>query len=316
MEEWRNLIETVTKQVGQVILGKEQEIREIMLAFLANGHVLLEDIPGVGKTTLALAFSKSMQLDYKRIQFTPDVLPSDLTGFSIYRREEERFVYQEGSVFCNLLLADEINRTSPKTQSALLEVMEERRVTVEGVTRSVPEPFLVIATQNPQGSAGTQLLPEAQVDRFMVSLSVGYPDYDSELAMVLGVREKSRVEDIVSVLQGDTLRDIQNAVDQVYLKENVGDYIVRLVRTTREHPELSCGGSPRASIALVRMSRAAAFLNGRDYVIPSDVEEQFPYIIRHRITLDSAARMNGRTKDAVIGEILQQTRHPSMGIRR
>ena len=316
MEEWRNLIETVTKQVGQVILGKEQEIREIMLAFLANGHVLLEDIPGVGKTTLALAFSKSMQLDYKRIQFTPDVLPSDLTGFSIYRREEERFVYQEGSVFCNLLLADEINRTSPKTQSALLEVMEERRVTVEGVTRSVPEPFLVIATQNPQGSAGTQLLPEAQVDRFMVSLSVGYPDYDSELAMVLGVREKSRVEDIVSVLQGDTLRDIQNAVDQVYLKENVGDYIVRLVRATREHPELSCGGSPRASIALVRMSRAAAFLNGRDYVIPSDVEEQFPYIIRHRITLDSAARMNGRTKDAVIGEILQQTRHPSMGIRR
>ena len=316
MEEWRNLIETVTKQVGQVILGKEQEIREIMLAFLANGHVLLEDIPGVGKTTLALAFSKSMQLDYKRIQFTPDVLPSDLTGFSIYRREEERFVYQEGSVFCNLLLADEINRTSPKTQSALLEVMEERRVTVEGVTRSVPEPFLVIATQNPQGSAGTQLLPEAQVDRFMVSLSVGYPDYDSELAMVLGVREKSRVEDIVSVLQGDTLRDIQNAVDQVHLKENVGDYIVRLVRATREHPELSCGGSPRASIALVRMSRAAAFLNGRDYVIPSDVEEQFPYIIRHRITLDSAARMNGRTKDAVIGEILQQTRRPSMGIRR
>lgn len=316
MEEWRNLIENVTKQVDQVILGKEQEIREIMLAFLANGHVLLEDIPGVGKTTLALAFSKSMQLDYKRIQFTPDVLPSDLTGFSIYRREEERFVYQEGSVFCNLLLADEINRTSPKTQSALLEVMEERRVTVEGVTRPVPEPFLVIATQNPQGSAGTQLLPEAQVDRFMVSLSVGYPDYDSELAMVLGVREKSRVEDVVSALQGDTLRDIQTAVDQVYLKENVGDYIVRLVRATREHPELSCGGSPRASIALVRMSRAAAFLNGRDYVIPSDVEEQFPYIIRHRITLDSAARMNGRTKDAVIGEILQQTRRPSMGIRR
>lgn len=316
MEEWRNLIENVTKQVGQVILGKEQEIREIMLAFLANGHVLLEDISGVGKTTLALAFSKSMQLDYKRIQFTPDVLPSDLTGFSIYRREEERFVYQEGSVFCNLLLADEINRTSPKTQSALLEVMEERRVTVEGVTRPVPEPFLVIATQNPQGSAGTQLLPEAQVDRFMVSLSVGYPDYDSELAMVLGVREKSRVEDVVSVLQGDTLRDIQTAVDQVYLKENVGDYIVRLVRATREHPELSCGGSPRASIALVRMSRAAAFLNGRDYVIPSDVEEQFPYIIRHRITLDSAARMNGRTKDAVIGEILQQTKRPSMGMRR
>lgn len=189
MEQRLDLAKAVTKQVGQVILGKEKEIREIMLAFLANGHVLLEDIPGVGKTTLALAFSRAMQLDYKRIQFTPDVLPSDLTGFSIYRREEERFVYQEGSVFCNLFLADEINRTSPKTQSALLEVMEERKVTVEGVTRAVPEPFLVIATQNPQGSAGTQLLPEAQVDRFMVSLSVGYPDFDSELAMVMGVRE-------------------------------------------------------------------------------------------------------------------------------
>ena len=179
MEERLAAVQKVMEQVNRVILGKQAEVREIMLAFLADGHVLLEDIPGVGKTTLALAFSRAMQLDYRRIQFTPDVLPSDLTGFSIYRRDQEKFVYQEGSVFCNLLLADEINRTSPKTQSALLEVMEERRVTVEGVTRSVPDPFLVIATQNPVGAAGTQRLPEAQVDRFMVSLSVGYPDFDS-----------------------------------------------------------------------------------------------------------------------------------------
>ena len=316
MEQWLDMVRTVTGQVGQVILGKEKEIREIMLAFLANGHVLLEDIPGVGKTTLALAFSRAMQLDYKRIQFTPDVLPSDLTGFSIYRREEERFVYQEGSVFCNLLLADEINRTSPKTQSALLEVMEERKVTVEGVTRAVPEPFLVIATQNPQGSAGTQLLPEAQVDRFMVSLSVGYPDYDSELAMVMGVRERSRVEDIQCVFDADILRKIQEDVDQVYLKENVGDYIVRLVRATREHPDLYCGGSPRASIALVRMARASAWMSGRNYVLPSDVEEQFPFCISHRLSLNNTARMNGQTREAVIREILQQVKRPSMGIRR
>ena len=198
-------VQSVLNQVNQVILGKEQEVREIMLAILADGHILLEDMPGVGKTTLALAFSKALKLEFRRIQFTPDVLPSDLTGFSIYRREEERFVYQPGSVFCNLLLADEINRTSPKTQSALLEVMEERKVTVEGVTRPVPSPFLVIATQNPAGTAGTQLLPEAQMDRFMVSLSVGYPDFSSELAMALGVSSESRAEQVSPVLGGEEL---------------------------------------------------------------------------------------------------------------
>lgn len=180
-------VNKVIHQVGQVILGKDEEVREVMTAFLADGHILLEDIPGVGKTTLALAFSKSLQLDYKRVQFTPDVLPSDLTGFSIYRRDEERFVYRKGSVFCNLLLADEINRTSPKTQSALLEVMEEREVTVDGITRRVGRPFLVIATQNPAGSAGTQMLPEAQMDRFTVSMTLGYPDFESELTMIQAV---------------------------------------------------------------------------------------------------------------------------------
>lgn len=316
MKQWYEQMEAVTRQVGQVILGKEEVIREIMLAFLAGGHVLLEDIPGVGKTTLALAFSRAMRLEYRRVQFTPDVLPSDLTGFSIYRREEERFVYQEGSVFCNLLLADEINRTSPKTQSALLEVMEERKVTVEGVTRAVPQPFLVIATQNPQGSAGTQLLPEAQVDRFMVSLSVGYPDYESELAMVLGVREQSRVEEITPVFDAGTLQKMQSEVDAVYLKENVADYIVRLVRATRENTDLELGGSPRASIALTRMAKAAAWFAGREYVTPADVSGQFPYIIRHRLVPGSAARMNHKTKDAVIAEILQQVKRPSMGLRR
>ncbi len=306
----------VMNQVNQVILGKEQEIREMILAFLADGHILLEDIPGVGKTTLALAFSRAMELEYRRIQFTPDVLPSDLTGFSIYRRDQEKFVYQQGSVFCNLLLADELNRTSPKTQSALLEVMEERKVTAEGVTRSVPVPFLVIATQNPPGSAGTQSLPEAQVDRFMVSLSIGYPDFESELSMSLGIRDRNRIEKVRPVMDKNLLLQAQQAVSQVYLKESVARYLVELVRRTREHRCLERGGSPRATIALVRMARAAAWLDGRSFVTPGDVAEQFPYIIRHRMILNSAARMEHMDKDAVTAEILSAVKRPLMGKER
>lgn len=209
MNNLHDAVQRVLEQVNNVVLGKKEAVGEIMTAFLANGHVLLEDIPGVGKTTLAIAFSKAMNLDFKRVQFTPDILPSDLTGFSIYRREEERFVYRPGSVFCNLLLADEINRTSPKTQSALLEVMEERKVMVDGVTREVPVPFLVIATQNPAGAAGTQYLPEAQVDRFMISLSLGYPDYESELSMAKGIEPQAGYERICPVLTGEDLLEIQ-----------------------------------------------------------------------------------------------------------
>lgn len=258
MENHLDIVHQVLEQVNQVILGKREEIREVMLAFLAKGHVLLEDIPGVGKTTLAVAFSRTMLLDYKRVQFTPDVLPSDLTGFSIYRREEEKFVYQPGSVFCNLLLADEINRTSPKTQSALLEVMEERKVTVEGVTREVPSPFQVIATQNPTGSAGTQHLPEAQVDRFMVNLSIGYPDFESELAMAMGITDRSRLEGLRPVMNGEQLMNIQKEVSSVYISQAVCRYIVELIRASRENPRLERGGSPRATIALVSMSKAQA----------------------------------------------------------
>lgn len=246
MENHLDIVHQVLEQVNQVILGKREEIREVMLAFLAKGHVLLEDIPGVGKTTLAVAFSRTMLLDYKRVQFTPDVLPSDLTGFSIYRREEEKFVYQPGSVFCNLLLADEINRTSPKTQSALLEVMEERKVTVEGVTREVPSPFQVIATQNPTGSAGTQHLPEAQVDRFMVNLSIGYPDFESELAMAMGITDRSRLEGLRPVMNGEQLMNIQKEVSSVYISQAVCRYIVELIRASRENPRLERGGESQS----------------------------------------------------------------------
>lgn len=306
-------VQKVLAQVNTVILGKKEETREIMAAFLANGHVLLEDIPGVGKTTLAVALSRAMGLEYRRVQFTPDVLPSDLTGFSVYRREEERFVYQPGSVFCNLLLADELNRTSPKTQSALLEVMEERKVTVDGETRPVPEPFLVIATQNPYGNAGTSRLPEVQTDRFMISMSLGYPDYESEFLMAKGIGPEEKYKKIQPVLTREELLRIQREIYQVYMKDTVYDYILRLVRKTREHPDLERGASPRATIALVKMAKAWAWMNQRNYVIPSDVNCQFCYVAGHRIILSGRAEMAGKDRKNVLKEIIRSVEIPPVG---
>ena len=309
-------VRQVLDQINHVIFGKNGQIKEIMTAFLANGHVLLEDIPGVGKTTLALAFSKAMSLDYKRIQFTPDVLPSDLTGFSVYRREEERFVYQPGSVFCNLLLADEINRTSPKTQSALLEVMEERKVTVNGVTRELDAPFLVIATQNPAGAAGTQPLPEAQTDRFMISMSLGYPDYASELAMAKGICPEETYSGIRPALTGEALLEIQRDIHQIYIKDVIYEYLLKLVRATRSHPDLERGASPRATIALVKMAKACAWMNGRDYVIPRDVLEQFAYVAPHRILLSGTAKMEKKSKRQILENIMDEVQIPPVGGER
>lgn len=303
----------VMEQVNNVILGKDKQIREIMAAFLAGGHILLEDIPGVGKTTLATAFSKAMALDCKRVQFTPDVMPSDLTGYSVYRNDLGQFIYQPGSVFCNLLLADEINRTSPKTQSALLEVMEERKVSVEGVTREVPEPFIVIATQNPLGNAGTQSLPEAQMDRFMITLSIGYPDYESELDMAMSVGKQSRTSDMTPVVSIDDFISMQNEIYDVYMNESIYKYIVNLVTATRKSRYIERGASPRATIALVKMCKAWSWLNGRDYVVPADVIAQFEYVITHRIILNMAARMDGKDKAEVINDILKSVAKPAVG---
>lgn len=314
MLEHINEAKAVLAEVNKAVLGKEKEISEIMTAFLANGHVLLEDIPGVGKTTLAMAFSQAMGLACKRVQFTPDVMPSDLTGFSVYSRENDKFVYQEGSVFCNLLLADEINRTSPKTQSALLEVMEERRVSVEGVTREVPSPFLVIATQNPLGSVGTQALPEAQTDRFMINLSLGYPDEKSELEIARGAGKYSRTEAVHTVCSPELFRKMQDDIHDVFIKDEVYDYILKLVTKTRSHPMLDRGASPRATIAMVKMSKAFAWLSGRGYVTPADVAQQALCVLQHRITLSASARMNGTTKDEVINSILTNTDKPYMGV--
>ena len=301
------------EQVNKIIIGKEEIVKEIMLAFLANGHILLEDIPGVGKTTLALAFSKTLGLDCKRVQFTPDVMPSDLTGFSVYRKDEEKFVYQPGSVFCNLLLVDEINRTSPKTQSALLEVMEERKVSVEGTTRDVPKPFLVIATQNPYGAAGTQYLPEAQLDRFMSSMSLGYPDYESELKMAMSIDERSRLDTIETIVDKNALIEMQSEIHGVYIKESVYRYILDLISATREYRYFERGVSPRATIALVKLAKAAAWYEGRDFATPNDVMERFPYVVSHRLSMNMNARMDGVSKEQAIYDIIQSVGKPPMG---
>lgn len=303
----------VIEQVNNVILGKDREVKEIMAAFLAGGHILLEDIPGVGKTTLATAFSRAMKLDCKRVQFTPDVMPSDLTGYSVYRSDIGQFVYQPGSVFCNLLLADEINRTSPKTQSALLEVMEERKVSVEGITREVPNPFIVIATQNPYGNAGTQSLPEAQMDRFMITMSIGYPDFDSEMDMAMSIGKKGRAESVVLVITAEDIGHMQDEIYEVYMNKSIYKYIVDLVTATRNSPYIERGASPRATIALVKMSKAWAWLNGRDYVIPSDVSTQFEYVISHRVGMGMSARMEKLTKQDVIKGIMKSVKRPTVG---
>jgi MoxR-like ATPase len=303
----------IIRRINQIILGKEQQVKEVMLTILAGGHVLLEDIPGVGKTTLAHAYADACGLAYKRLSCTPDVMPSDLTGFSIYSREAEKFVYQQGIVFCNLLLADELNRASPKTQSALLEVMEEGRVSVEGITRHVPEPFLVIATQNPAGSAGTQRLPDSQVDRFMVSLTLGYPEFMQELqmAMQIGQATADHAED--AIISRDELLAMQEAVKDVFVKESIYRYLLELVRATRHHSGIAHGASPRATIALVKLSKAAAWLDGRDFVTPADVLEQFPFVIRHRLILNAAARMEHGSKTQIIEDILKSVKKPPMG---
>ena len=313
MKDLRNKAQEVIEQVNRYVLGKKPEVREVMIAILAGGHVLLEDMPGVGKTTMAVAFSKSMGLECRRVQFTPDVMPSDLTGFSIYQREKGEFVYQKGSLFCNLLLADELNRASPKTQSALLEAMEERTVSVEGITRALPSPFFVIATQNPYGGAGTNYLPEAQVDRFMVSMSLGYPDFESELLMAKSIEQRQSISNLGPAADETLLMEMQRDVGRVFVSVAIYRYLLELVTKTRDHPYLERGASPRATIALVKTAKADAWLKGRDFVIPADVTEQYRYVIGHRIALNTAARMERKGRDEIGEEILKSVEKPPMG---
>lgn len=305
-DEKRGLARRILEEAGQVILGKEELIFRVLTAMLAGGHILLEDVPGVGKTTLAVAFSRIMGLSWRRVQFTPDVMPSDLTGFSIYRKDQEAFVYQPGAVFCNLLLADEINRTSPRTQSALLEVMEERQVTVDGVTRPVPSPFYVIATQNPYGTAGTHPLPPAQSDRFMVSLSMGYPDFEDEVELA---RDTARRDKRGQVLcDARILEEMSREAEGIFIHDKVCRYMFSLVAATRNHSLISQGASPRATIALAKMSRAMAWLQREDYVTPLEVRELFIDVCRHRIVPNRRAQSQGMGREEILKEILEHVR--------
>ena len=281
----RKLAADVILEVRKAVVGKDAVLSKALLAILARGHILLEDIPGVGKTTMALAFSRALSLRYHRVQFTPDVMPSDLTGFTMFNKATGQMEYQPGAVLCNLFLADELNRATSRTQSALLEAMEEGQVTVDGVTHSVPQPFLVIATQNPAGSSGTQLLPDSQLDRFMVKLSLGYPSAADETELL---RRKQSGNPLSQVERAATLNDLEDmraAVDRVYLSDAVCEYIVRPIGATREHPLIVQGASPRATLAVAAMSRAAAFVRGRDYVTPDDVRLVFADTVSHRLLL-------------------------------
>lgn len=299
--------EEVIREVDKVIKGKAVEKEMILAAILAGGHILLDDIPGVGKTSLAMAFSKAMELDAGRMQFTSDVLPSDVVGFNLIHADGTK-EYQKGVILCNLFLADEINRASSKTQSALLEVMEERRVTVEGVTTPAPDPFVVMATQNPVGSVGTQLLPESQVDRFMICLTLGYPTHGEEIRLLKERQGLNPADSVEQVLSRKELIDMRHQVSRIYVEESIYDYIVSLAEETRVHKYLSLGISPRGTLALMDLSKALAFMNERDCVFPEDVRNAFPFIVRHRIYLTARAKVEKKEKDAIISEILMKVK--------
>ena len=298
-------------QVRQVVVGKDPVLLWVLAAILARGHILLEDIPGVGKTTMALAFSRVLDLQYNRVQFTPDVLPSDVTGFSI-PDPQGGMRYQPGAVLCNLFLADELNRATSRTQSALLEAMEEGQVTVDGVSHALPRPFVVIATQNPTGAAGTQLLPDSQMDRFMVRLSLGYPSPKDEAAMILTRQGGNPLNTLSALMTREELISIQNLVEDTFLRDNVVQYIVALSGATRNSPDILRGASPRATLSVTAMSKAVARLRGRDYVTPGDVKEVFVHTVAHRLILSPRAEAQGKTAEQILQGLLETVPAPRM----
>ena len=302
-------------EVEKVIVGKHTEVVLLVTALLAGGHVLIEDVPGVGKTSLASTLAKAAGLDFRRAQFTPDVMASDITGFNMYNRSAEQFEFREGLVMTNILLADEINRASPKTQSSLLEAMEENRVSVDGVSYSVPDPFMVIATQNPSGYVGTYPLPEAQLDRFAIRISMGYPSEEEEVSILSGRRGVNPLAAVNAVTDVETIREIRAAVAQVKIDVEVCRYIVNLIRATRTSRSLSLGASPRASIMLMKLSQAYAFLRGRDYVIPDDAAFMFAPAVAHRLLLSQEARLNRASAKDILSEILRSAPVPYKGAR-
>ena len=304
--------QNIIAQVRKVIVGKDQALMWTLATVLAGGHIMLEDIPGVGKTTMAVAFSKALGLSYNRVQFTPDVLPSDVTGYSVPDTAAGKLRYQPGAVLCNLFLADELNRATSRTQSALLEAMEEGQVTVDGVSHTIPKPFAVIATQNPTGAAGTQLLPDSQMDRFTIRLSLGYPDAANEKAMVMNRQEGNPINSVETVVDREGLLAMQEAVARTYVAEEVVEYVVKLISATRSHRHILRGASPRATLAVISMSKAIAQLRGRDYVIPRDVQEVFVKIVDHRLLLTPGAESSGVTGEEILTEIVGNVAAPRL----
>ena len=304
--------EHIMREVEKAFMGKDEIVKKVLMTIYAGGNILLEDCPGVGKTTLALAFAHAISLKFKRVQFTTDTLPSDITGFTLYNRQTNELEYRPGAADCNLLLADEINRTSSKTQAALLEVMEEGKVTVDGVTHEVPQPFVVLATENPVGSSGTQMLPESQLDRFMVSLSMGYPDHQSLVDLLRDRQKVNPLELAHTVITREEVLKLQQEVQDVYVADEVLDYTARLAEATREHEMIVLGLSPRGTLALCRMAKAAAYMSERDYVIPQDVQKVFKDVAAHRMVLDSRARYQERPAREILDEILAEVPQPKV----
>ncbi len=305
--------EEIIRSIGKVLIGKEEVVKKVLMAIYAKGNVLLEDTPGVGKTTLALAFAKALGLDFKRVQFTPDTMPSDITGFTVYNKQTGEFDYKAGAIVCNLFMGDEINRASAKTQSALLEAMEENSVTVDGVTHILPNPFVCIATQNPVGSAGTQPLPDSQLDRFMVKLSIGYPDSAEQVEILKSHQSSEPIDSLTAITDRDSITEIQNYLGSVKIAEDILVYMVSLCESTRNNPLIELGVSPRGLIALSRMVRASAILSERDYVIPADVKYVFADVCAHRLILRPRAKLEGLTARSILEDILKNTPVPKIG---
>ena len=300
----------IINETKKAVSGKDDTLKWIFATILAGGHILLEDMPGVGKTTIALAFSKAMGLSCGRVQFTPDVLPSDITGYSVYIRETGGLQYQPGAVLCNLFLGDELNRATSRTQAALLEAMEEGAVTVDGVSHKLPEPFVVFATQNPTGAAGTQLLPDSQMDRFMVRLSVGYPSAAAEMEMIKNRQAHNPLDDVVPVVTSDELNEMKEQVANVFVKDEIVEYVVDLINATRKCDKLSRGASPRASLALTSMAKSVAYLNGRDFVVPGDVQAVYIPTVAHRLLLTPESEARGISAESVLEELMNKVPAP------
>jgi MoxR-like ATPase len=299
-------IASLQQQLGRVILGKNEAIERLIVCLLGGGHVLMEDVPGVGKTTLAKALARSLDADFKRVQFTPDLLPTDILGSSVYNPSDGGFSFKAGPVFTNVLLADEINRASPRTQSALLEAMSERQASIEGTTHPLPSPFLVIATQNPAEFHGTYPLPEAQLDRFAMRIDLGYPTAEHEVDVLFSQAHHHPLDDVVTVLDGATVEELQAMVRAVRVERGIGRYAVALADATRHHPSLKLGCSPRGALLLFRMTQAHAFVAGRDYAIPEDLKAVAIPVLAHRLSLDTKARYSGILKEDVVREVLDR----------